>query len=104
MKRTHRSLCACRRTQTALGRKTVHRGRLGFIRAAARPRAALQVTCGHATGGAPRRWLQSCAWAGCGANEAQAPAAGEAATQRGYESVRSARIEPGVRFMLANAV
>ena len=41
-KRTRRPLCACRRTRTALGRKTVHRGRLGFIRAAARPRAALQ--------------------------------------------------------------
>ena len=38
---------------------------------------------GRAAGGAPRWCLQSCAWAGCGANEAQAPAAGEAATQRG---------------------
>ena len=81
-----------------LGRKTVHRGRLGFIRAAARPCTALQAPKWHATGGVPTVYLQSCAWAGCGANKAQALAAGDPATQHGLESVRSARIEPGVRF------
>jgi len=43
-------------------------------------------------------YLQSCVWAGCGANKAQALAVGDPATQHGYESGRSTRIEPGVRF------
>jgi hypothetical protein len=32
--------------------------------------------------------MQSCAWAGCGANQAQALAAGDTATQHGYQSER----------------
>src|SRR5512132_2726496 len=44
-------------------------------------------------------WLQSCAWAGCGANEAQAPAAGEFATQHGLKSAH-ARVHT-VRTFLA---
>ena len=56
-----------------------------------------------------QRWraqmvVQSFAWAGCGANEAQALAVGDPATQHGYESGRSARIEPCVRLMLAKLV
>ncbi len=82
-KRTRRSICALGRARAALGRKTVHRGRLGFIRAATRPCAALQVRCRRASGGAPLPLLQSCARAGCGASQAQAPAAGDTATQPG---------------------
>ncbi len=41
------------------------------------------VRCRRACSGAPLLWLQSCAWAGCGASQAQAPAAGDTATQPG---------------------
>jgi hypothetical protein len=95
---TYARLDALTRFRSALGRKTVHRGRLGFIRAATRPCTALQSGKWRSTGGVPTLYLQSCAWAGCGANQAQALAAGDPATQHGYESVRSARIEPGVRI------
>ena len=86
-----------------MGRKTVHRGRLCLIRAATRPRAALSEVR------ARYRWrttylAQSCAGAGCGANQAQAPAVGDRATEHGYGSARSARTEPGVRLMLASLV
>ena len=75
------------RSRSRAGRKTVHRGRLCFIRAAALPCAALQVRWWRATGDVPGWWMQSCAWAGCGANQAQALAAGDTAAQYGHAQI-----------------
>ena len=99
-------------SQATLGRKTVDRGRLCFILAASRPCTALRgrpsgatgqarcwgeaveaavmrgVAAGHEasgpTRGSPPMMMRSCAWAGCGANKAQALAAGDPATQHGF--------------------
>ena len=85
-------------SQATLGRKTVHRGRLCFIRAATRPCTALREgrrvprharCCDKQQASGPTRRspsmvMRSCAWAGCGANKAQALAAGDSATQHGF--------------------
>ena len=69
---------------------------------AAHGRAAAEVVAGH-------RWCawmadaKSCAWAGCGANQAQALAAGDPATERGYESAARGSSR-ALRLMLAKTV
>ena len=73
---------ASRALVAALGRGLTRHRRLGFIRAAARPCAALQAPPWRSTGGGPPLHLQRRARPGRGANEAQAPAVDGLAAQR----------------------
>ena len=87
----------CARSRAMLGHKTVHRGRLGFIRAATRPCAALQVRWLRATGGVPTGLCKAARGQAAARNKAQAPAVGEIATpaslreraKRAYRAMRT---------------
>ena len=73
---------ASRALVAALGRGLTRHRRLGFIRATARPCAALQPARWRSTGWRARMSLQRRARPGRGANKAQAPAVDGLAAQR----------------------
>jgi hypothetical protein len=77
------------------GSNAVH-GVASDIVACYEPRADVLAECGGVESNprVPLSWKQSCAWVGCGANQAQAPAVGDCAAQHGYESALGARNEP----------